>query len=70
MERAGTLVHETTHTLGTLDLVDLTIADVPRDVGIFGWDLNADTYEWWVENGACVPGYNCKPPYTPHGGSP
>ena len=60
--RAATLVHEATH-LGTATL-DVNyykgLGERPHDTLIFGWDINASTYNNWIERGFCVPGYSCK----------
>ena len=56
----STVVHEATHKCGTTDLDYFEHDDVPKDYGIVPWELIADTYSYWIEEGFCVPGDDCR----------
>ncbi len=57
--RAAVIVHEASHTCGTLDC---EYGRHPRkgDFGVFGSSANADNFEYWAKKGFCLPGFDCK----------
>lgn len=48
-------VHEATHHCGTTDAVYLNVGEKPRDSSLIGWQMIADTYQYWVESGFYLP---------------
>ena len=54
----GTLIHEATHKCGAVDAAYFN-PDPPRDIGPIPWDAIADTYDYWIEVGFCIPGEDC-----------
>lgn len=48
-------VHEATHHCGTTDALYLNPGEKPRDGSIIGWQMIADTYQYWVESGFYLP---------------
>ncbi|MBT3980150.1 MAG: hypothetical protein HOE90_02290 [Bacteriovoracaceae bacterium] len=59
-KQAAILVHELSHTCGTLDF---EYDDKPRKhYGIFGVIANAESFEYWIKKGFCLPGLDCPDP--------
>jgi hypothetical protein len=52
-------VHEATHHCGTNDARYFKDSERPDDSGYIGWQMIADTYWYWIENGFCIPGTDC-----------
>jgi hypothetical protein len=52
-------LHEATHQCGTTDARYFKDGERPGDSQYIGWQMIADTYWYWAENGFCVPGMNC-----------
>ena len=66
--RSAILVHEGTHTGGTLDVAYFWQNNVwPHRVGLTGWQDIASTYDTWILAGFCIPDHNCagKPNVNP-----
>ncbi len=57
--QAGILVHEISHIFGTDDAKDFGASSPPVDSKNKAWEDNAETYEYWVEHGFCVPEVDC-----------
>lgn len=58
-ERMGTLIHEISHNHGTFDDIDFGAGNPPKDGKKYGWEKNAETYEYWAEHGFCIPTKSC-----------
>ncbi|MFL5785547.1 MAG: hypothetical protein ACJ76H_13105 [Bacteriovoracaceae bacterium] len=52
-------LHEATHQCGTTDARYFKDGERPGDSNYIGWQMIADTYWYWAENGFCIPGINC-----------
>ena len=52
-------LHELAHLCGTFDSLDFESNNPPRDSLVIGWESNAETYEYWVKYGFCIPEINC-----------
>lgn len=57
--KEAVLVHEISHLFYSADAEDFTEDSPPRDGKIIQWHQNAETYDYWVQYGFCVPGVNC-----------
>lgn len=57
IRQQGTLIHEATHHCGTNDAGYFELGRPPSDSDFLGWQIIADTYAYWAENGFCIPGY-------------
>ncbi len=53
------IIHEASHKCGTTDAAYFRGEETPHWVGPIGWARIADTYEYWVKHGFCVPGRSC-----------
>lgn len=58
---AAAVFHEHTHKCGANDAAYFRYGG-PEDKGVFAWSSIADTYEYWIINGFCIPGETCEPP--------
>lgn len=57
IRQRATLIHEATHHCGTNDALYFEEGRPPSDAYLIGWQIIADTYSYWAENGFCIPGY-------------
>lgn len=55
----GVILHEITHKCGTTDSAYFSKANRPKDTAFASWAMIADTYNYWVQYGFCIPGTNC-----------
>ena len=57
--KIAALIHEATHKCGTNDATYFRNGVPPQNVGLAGWASIADTYEYWANEGLCIPYKNC-----------
>lgn len=57
--REAVLVHEISHLYYTADAEDFSSSSPPRDGAIIPWHQNAETYDYWMQYGFCIPGVSC-----------
>lgn len=58
--RAAVLVHEISHLFYSADAEDFSESSPPKDGTIIPWHQNAETYDYWIQHGFCVPEITCK----------
>ncbi len=54
----GLLIHEASHKCGTSDALYFRSTKA-RSHPLVPWSLIGDTYQYWAENGFCLPDYDC-----------
>ena len=52
-------IHEATHKCGTTDADYFSTNNKPHDIWFSIWSQTASTYDYWADEGFCIPEENC-----------